>query len=219
MDARSIVVYGFLGFLTGMLLVLFLSSKCFLGSECTGQKVNEGFQEQAPPQPRTCPKGTTAYTDKVGNLNCCRGQVNGNVCEGKVDCTFSSNAADTYKICQAQRRRKYFGPINPFVKSYMSQEFIARFDFILDTLEDFKPKIKAMIPTLVTEAGYKEFENLIKEERSWYEEVRYTDEGSITYQEEVMYILTTLQSIYSSQKLSKNPGVLQQQIVSRVCRK
>lgn len=41
--------------------------------------------------PGKCPQGSKSFIDKQGNQSCCTGQVTGNVCEGSVKCTFSSN--------------------------------------------------------------------------------------------------------------------------------
>lgn len=63
----------------------------------------EGRSPCPPPPPKEnytigkCPVGTRSFTDKSGNINCCKGQVNGNVCEGTTVCTFSETSQ--YKLC------------------------------------------------------------------------------------------------------------------------
>jgi hypothetical protein len=212
MDVRTTIIYGLIGVIIGMLLVI------FMGKECNTM-IKEGFQEKPAIQPRICPRGTVSYTDKAGNLNCCRGQVNGNFCEGVVHCTFSSSAQNMYKLCGAGRRRKFFGQINDFVKMYMNTEFIVKFEQIVNIMEQFKPRVRAMVPSMITEQAFSEYEGLVKEEKDWLSEVRYSGEDSQVYQEEVMYILQRLQSIFADQKIAKNPQVVQQEIIMEACKK
>ena len=54
--------------------------------------INEGRSLCSKYIPGKCPVGTKSYTDRTGNLNCCKGQVSGNTCEGKIECSFSSNS-------------------------------------------------------------------------------------------------------------------------------
>jgi len=47
----------------------------------------------------TCPRGAKVFTDKEGNLNCCRGNVSGNTCEGMIVCTFSNSNSSKFEMC------------------------------------------------------------------------------------------------------------------------
>ena len=214
MDVRTTIIYGLIGVIIGMLLVIFMSRDC-------NTLVKEGFQQQQRPdvQPRMCPRETKSYTDRAGNLNCCRGQINGNFCEGVVDCTFSSSAQNMYKMCGAGRRRKYFGPINDFVKMYMSKDFIVKFEQIVNIMEQFKPRVRSMVPSMITQQAFTDYEQLIKEETEWFNDIRYSGEGSQFYQEEVMYIISRLQSIFADQNVAKNPQFIQQEILMQACKK
>lgn len=88
-----LVTFGILGVLIAMMIVIFMPKNC----DVTRM---EGFQGSPAIGATSCPKGTRTYTDKLGNLNCCAGEVSGNVCEGAIKCTFSSNMSDTVPICR-----------------------------------------------------------------------------------------------------------------------
>lgn len=47
----------------------------------------------------TCPGGSKVFTDKEGNLNCCKGAVTGNICEGNTVCTFSKSNSNKFEMC------------------------------------------------------------------------------------------------------------------------
>lgn len=81
---QTILVYGFLGLLVAMAIVAFVPKHCAV-SKVEGFKTNTN--------PVVCPDNTKSYYDKEGNLNCCRGQVNGNRCEGEPICTFSGDVS------------------------------------------------------------------------------------------------------------------------------
>jgi hypothetical protein len=91
--AMIIVLYGVIGVLVSMMIVVFFPK------DCRVLQVEEGFQGSTAILMKSCPIGTKAYTDKAGNLNCCAGQVNGSVCEGNVQCTFSPSASSNIPLC------------------------------------------------------------------------------------------------------------------------
>jgi hypothetical protein len=88
-----LVTFGILGVIIAMMIVTFMPKNCDITRM-------EGFQGSPAMGTTSCPKGTRAYTDKLGNLNCCAGEVTGNVCEGTVKCTFSSSMSATVPICK-----------------------------------------------------------------------------------------------------------------------
>jgi hypothetical protein len=92
-QSAVIIVYGILGVLLAMIIVVFIPK------DCRVMKVEEGFQNFSTILMKSCPVGTKAYTDKSGNLNCCAGQVNGSDCEGKTQCTFSPSANNQIPLC------------------------------------------------------------------------------------------------------------------------
>lgn len=89
-------IFGLLGVLIAMMIVIFMPKNCTVARM-------EGFAATTVSPAMgttTCPKGTRAYTDKQGNLNCCAGEVTGNFCEGAITCTFSSELSATVPICR-----------------------------------------------------------------------------------------------------------------------
>jgi hypothetical protein len=91
-----LVTFGVLAVVIAMTIVIFIPKNCTVARM-------EGFAGSAasPAMGTTrCPKGTRAYTDKQGNLNCCAGEVTGNFCEGAIKCTFSSSMSATVPICR-----------------------------------------------------------------------------------------------------------------------
>ena len=92
--AMNAIVYGLVGIAVAMAIVYFLPVKC------EASVVQEGFLSQPRRQSTQCPTGTKTYTDRQGNLSCCKGQVNGTTCEGQITCSFSSNAGKNIPFCQ-----------------------------------------------------------------------------------------------------------------------
>jgi hypothetical protein len=94
-EAVKIVLFGVIGVILAMMIVIFIPK------DCRVLKVEEGFQDSSYII-NSCPLGTKSYTDKTGNLNCCAGEVNGSVCEGRVECTFSpsANSNSKYPLCR-----------------------------------------------------------------------------------------------------------------------
>ncbi len=88
-----LITFGVLGVIIAMMIVRFMPKNCAVTRM-------EGFQGSPAIGTTTCPRGTRAYTDKLGNLNCCAGEVTGNVCEGVIKCTFSSSMGDKVPICR-----------------------------------------------------------------------------------------------------------------------
>ena len=89
MNAWSIVLFGVIGILLAMAIVVFIPKTC------TVARVEEGFQVKVS---KKCPTGTKSYVDRNGNINCCRGAISGYTCEGKIECSFSSNSSNI-KFC------------------------------------------------------------------------------------------------------------------------
>ncbi len=89
-----VVTFGLLAVVIAMMIVVFMPKHCAVARM-------EGFTASAAIGTTTCPRGTRAYTDKQGNLNCCAGEVSGNFCEGTITCTFSSGMGDSVPICRS----------------------------------------------------------------------------------------------------------------------
>lgn len=108
--AMNIIVYALTGILVAVLILYQMPVKC------NASVIQEGF---ANPNTNTkCPPGTKTFTDSKGNLSCCKGQVNGNTCEGSVFCSFSSNAGKNIPICK---------PSKPQLMTDFKNNFCAKF--------------------------------------------------------------------------------------------
>ena len=92
--AMNIIIYALTGILIAMGIVMMFPTKC------QASVIQEGFQNQRPNRNIKCPTGTRTFTDRLGNLSCCKGQVNGSTCEGSILCSFSSNAGKDIPICK-----------------------------------------------------------------------------------------------------------------------
>lgn len=92
--------------------VLTLLAVKFIAGPCATKM--EAFQD-ASPNTMKCPRGTKSFTNKDGNIQCCRGEVTGSKCEGKVACKISASA-DNIPFCKAGFQKKWDGEIPQFIK-------------------------------------------------------------------------------------------------------
>jgi len=92
----NIIVYALMGILVAVLILYMIPVKC------NASVIQEGFKSQSPNTNTKCPAGTKTFTDRLGNLSCCKGQVNGSKCEGTIACSFSSNAGKNIPFCGAK---------------------------------------------------------------------------------------------------------------------
>ena len=89
--AMNIIVYALTGILVAVLILYMIPVKCYAAV------IQEGFANLN--TNTKCPTGTKTFTDRLGNLSCCKGQLNGSSCEGNVTCSFSSNAGKNIPFC------------------------------------------------------------------------------------------------------------------------
>lgn len=82
-------MFGIIGVLIAMAIVTFMPKACPVVA------IEEGFQVKVT---KKCPTGTKSYIDRNGNINCCKGDVSGTSCDGKIECSFSSNSSNI-KFC------------------------------------------------------------------------------------------------------------------------
>ena len=82
----TLLAYGVAAIIIAILVVMIFPVSCRVGCSRT-----EGFQTLQQ-QITTCPEGSKSFYDKKGNLNCCSGEVNNDICQGTTVCTFSSTA-------------------------------------------------------------------------------------------------------------------------------
>ncbi len=140
-----IVVYGLLALAIVMVIVVTFPLACPGG--CSSR--SEGFVDAASTSglQLTCPKGTKSYIDEKGRTNCCKGDVNGTQCSGRIFCSLSAETTE-YPLCSKRiRSRRYNGNYPPefmtfilrYAKSMPQQKFIT---MITQTLDDILKNVK-----------------------------------------------------------------------------
>lgn len=202
-----ILIFALLGVIIAMSIVYFFPRKCYAVTK-------EGFNS---PAQTTCPSGSVSFYDTESNLMCCEGTLNGNTCEGTIICTFSANT-QKYPSCNNRRKRKYFGPINPFVQQYMKTDYVGKFAQILQVMTSVNAQLKTLPPAQISEKDLRKCEELLKEETDWYNEIK-TDNKvrSIAYQEECMYIFQTLMDTFRNKPIMNNPQIVNQYMKQQLC--
>ncbi len=185
----------------------------------------ENFQadEDSCDQPRStgeksCPPGSKAYTDVNGNINCCNGEVNGSMCDGPIMCTFSSSLTDKYPLC-GSRKRKYNGRVDSIVRKYMAVNPRQKFRTILQQLSDFWPRINQLkTEQQIDQDTVDRYRNLFIEEKQWFEDNKKV-QSPIIYQEEVMYIMRTLEGMFADTPLMKEgrQSILITKFLEQIC--
>ena len=218
----SIVVFAIVGICIAMAIVKFWPTY-----DCGSTP--EGFADVLTSNGTTqCPTGTKSYTDKTGAINCCSGTVNGNTCEGTVKCTFSGSLTNKYPLCGRGRRRKFTGDIYPFVKQlvdYQPQSIVIFTMYILPVMKDILPWFKSLVPTHLSDAGYKKYAALVDEEEQWTNDLRNDstitgeEEIKLYVQEEIMYILNKMIDIFQREPIASNKDLIQKEFQKQVCKK
>lgn len=202
MDKKAVLALGIIAVILTMLFVVCFPLNC--------KRCSEGFQTMVK---TSCPSGTNSFYDRRGDLLCCRGTVNGNRCEGKIECSFSGNT--DYPICGSTTRHKYLGQINPFIKQIMSVDYVNKFSTILTLMNNVKTTLASLPHTVISTEDLNEYSSLLEEETLWYSENK--DSESIMYQEECMYIIQRLTTLFQGKPLMKNPEIVKKQIQKQMC--
>jgi hypothetical protein len=202
MDKKAVLALGIIAVILTMLFVVCFPLNC--------KRCSEGFQTMVK---TSCPSGTNSFYDRRGDLLCCRGTVNGNRCEGRIECSFSGNTE--YPICGSTKRRKYIGQINPFIAQIMAVDFVNKFSLVLRLMNNMKTTLGSLPQTVISTEDFNAYNSLIEEETLWYNDNM--DSDSITYQEECMYIIQRLTTLFQGKPLMKNPGIVQKQIQKQMC--
>jgi hypothetical protein len=184
---------------------------------CTAA-MSEGFEDTTTQSfiVTMCPDDTKTYTDKEGNTNCCEGEVNGSECSGTTVCTFSGSAQTKYPVCgNHARKRKWFGPIDRWVKDFMEEEYLDKFERILYSMNQAlpildRPEVKDKLPESVAN----DYKDLVKEEIEWFKFAK--KDKSISFQEEVMYIISRVIEMFKVVQKSQNAKDLEASIQKEV---
>jgi len=191
-----------------MILVKLIPDQC-----CSASQV-EGFSAESTGT-TMCPIDTKTYTDRLGNTNCCSGQVNGNHCDGTVVCTFSGSGK--YPICGGNsRRRKWFGPIDTWVLEWMRSDFEEKFKQVLNYMKAAYAKVGSIDKRLVPRAAIDAFKALLDEEIAWNADIlKERVKDAAPFQEEVMYIINEVTNIINTHKIDRT--VVQKQVTTEMC--
>jgi len=205
-------------FALGILFVLFtIFLLKIIPVNCCASESVEGFEVTQKSSVTKCPGGTTTYTDNIGNINCCRGEVNGSMCNGTVECTFSSSTGGKYPTCTKQSlRRKWFREIDLWVKNYMNSDVVTKFRNIMFSMNYVYNKLKDLDKTKIPQGAIDRYKALVDEEKDWFKEAeaqKVNDE--IVYQEEVMYVVNELMNIVNTYKIDQS--YVQSQAYSTMC--
>ena len=208
-DARAILGAAVLGILVAVFLVKLFPVSC----------KKEGFQGTLSDAIglTTCPRGTQTYKDETGSINCCAGEVNGNRCEGRIFCTFSSDRSTQVPLCRG-RNRKYRGEIWPIVVQYFSNNMQPKFQNLLNIFAQVNDAIRVQPAERVSQTEKDAVQRLFDEEVRWYRSNN-TEQDPVVWQEEVMYIITTMQDIFRNNKNVYDQSYIQQVASKAVCGK
>jgi hypothetical protein len=205
MDAKAVIVVGILAVLITMAIVVFFPLSCKL--PCA----TEGFLT---PLQMSCPSGSKSFYDDHGDLLCCQGQVNGKSCDGRILCTFSGNNSK-YPVCGLERKRKYIGPINPFVQQLMATDFVQKFKQGLDGANKFIPTLQSLPPNQLSPKDFAIVKALLAEETEWLNDN--LDGDSLLFQEECMYIIQRLTTTFNGKPIVNNPAIVQNAVLKQAC--
>jgi hypothetical protein len=193
-----------------MILVKIIPSQC-----CSASQLEEGFDTGNTGMTIMCPYDTKTYTDRIGNTNCCEGQVNGNQCDGRIVCTFSSSNSK-YPICGRSRRRKWFGPIDTWVVQWMSNDMLLKFTQVLEVMKLAYERLGTIDKRFVPQTAIDEFKALLQEEIEWKDEVvKERLKNPVPFQEEIMYILSEILNILNKNKIDRT--FIQKEVTKEVC--
>lgn len=220
--AINIIVYALAGILVAMGIVRLITV------QCRDAVIQEGFQMDS--DLKTCPRGTRTFTDRKGNLSCCKGQVNGQTCEGSVFCSFSSNAGPNVPYCSGKTiMRKYRGPIDTFVNMLVDQDSQFLNKLIQTTMPNILNNLRKLPPTQISQSDVKRFETFTKDEQTWLKQtttelstgkvILTPEELKQLRKEEVMYIMKQTMDIFKQSPIAKNQAFIQQQLQAQVCKK
>jgi hypothetical protein len=218
--AMMIIIYGLLAVGVVMAIV-------FLFPLTNPGGCREGF-EDAMPTP-ACPKGTNTYIDRNGRTNCCKGDVNGPECSGRVFCSLSEDS-EAVPLCSKRiRARRYKGTYPPeflefclrWAKSMPQPDFI---NIIINILKSILRDVEAnpppkdggkLVQTLRTFVADQEYylRNKFLEEIKMYQ--MNADEQTQVLAEEILYCLDNLMPLTKAYPSFQTN--IQKQVQTTIC--
>lgn len=217
-NAMQIIVYGVLAVVLAMAIVIFFPVDCTVSNKV------EGFAVQ--PGPKMCPSGTKMYIDKQGNTNCCDGQVTGSMCEGSIDCTFSSDGSNGIPFCGQGRMKRYDGEIWPMVKQMFdtSTNYSKTFtDTVFPMFIRLIEIVQKNVPQTISKASYDTLIRLQNEENAWKNSIKTMTPKELKnraiFEEETMRIVTRAMDTLKNEPIAKDPMRLMAMIQQESCKK
>lgn len=217
-NAMQIVVFGVLAVVIAMAIVIFFPVDCTVSNKV------EGFAVQ--PGPKMCPSGTKMYIDSDGNTNCCDGQVTGAMCEGTIDCTFSSGGQNGIPFCGQGRVKRYDGEIWPMVTQLFEKntQYSKTFtNTVFPMFLNFVQIVQRNVPQSISKASYDNLAKLQTEETGWKDTIPNMSPRDLRnrtiFEEETMRILTKSLELLQNEPIAKDPMRLMAKIQQETCKK
>jgi hypothetical protein len=207
----TLLAYGVAAVIIAVLIVMIFPVSCRIGSR------TEGFENPQQQQITMCPEGSKSFYDKKGNLNCCSGEVNNDVCQGTTVCTFSSTA-DGLRFCsELTRRRKYLGEINPFVRKFLQSDPRQRFADILSIFGQVYTTISQFPDDKLSKDNKDKLRVLYEEELNFFRNESNAQTKLAVYEDETMYTIQKLENILRNSPILQDRAFIQQQTKKYVC--
>jgi hypothetical protein len=164
-----------------------------------------------------CPEGSKSFYDKKGNLNCCSGEVNNDVCQGTRVCTFSSTA-DGLRFCsELTRRRKYLGEINPFVRKFLQSAPRQNFEALLSIFGQVYTTVSQLPEDKLSKDTKNKLDELYREEVNFFRNQSNAQTKLAVYEDETMYTIQQLENILRNSPILQDRAFIQQQTKKYVC--
>ena len=200
----------------------------FMPKACPVVAIEEGFQQE---MTKTCPRGSTMFTDTAGNINCCRGDVNGTRCDGKVVCTFSGDTSK-YPMCGTSKlKRQYTGEIPEWLNTWAEERREPLYE-VIKIMKEFIPTIKQIPSANLPDSVKNSYFDLVNEESARGQQMiniffnsKYDGSHSERigewrqYQkEDIMYIINRLTSMMAQAPKLQSSPIVQQKIKAQICK-
>jgi hypothetical protein len=208
--APILLAYGIAAVVIAIFIVKVFPVSCRIGSR------TEGF-ENLQQQITTCPEGSKSFYDTKGNLNCCSGEVNGDICQGTTVCTFSSGAEGLRFCNELTRRRKFLGEINPFVRKFLQSDPRQRFSDLLYGFVQVKNALTQLPENKFSQDTKNKLNTLYEEELNFFKNESNTQTKLAVYEDETMYTIQQLENMFRNSPLLQDRAFIQQQTKKFMC--
>jgi len=207
--ARILIPIGIVATALAMLIIYMFPVSCK-----TCSRTVEGFDTQ---QITMCPEYSKSFYDKKGNLNCCRGEISGDVCQGSVVCTFSGDVQGIPFCNELNRRRKYLGEVNPFIRKFLESNPRAQYTLLLNGFKQVAGNLSQVPESQLSAADKKKVNELVKEEENFLANESNAQTKLSIYEDEVMYTIQSLENLFRNKPIAQNSDFIRQQTQKVVC--